>query len=75
MPDLTPFPDGVGYMDHAWNSLNELQRHWLLTETGRSAIKKPTLARLVRMGLLTEDRETTPRGAALVRWATEDPDA
>lgn len=71
MPELTPFPHGGGYMEHAWNGLTAAQRYWLTTEVGRMGMHGGTRKRLVACGLMTEDRKTTPRGVSLLRWVRE----
>lgn len=78
MNALTPFPDGVGYMDYAWRGLSPVQRAVLRYKAGRGdpsgTARAATYLVLVQRGLLdAHDRTVTARGQALLDWAEPPP--
>lgn len=75
MSTLTPFPDGVGYLEYGWNNLTEAQLQTLLPasrrESGKAYGRITTVRALRRYELLDDDRDPhiTQRGRDLVEWA------
>lgn len=83
MAELTPFPDGQGYLEHAWSGLSAPQRH-SLRAAGRGArphqLHVATRRSLMGRGLIEWNPDVAPgtpaivatsRGQALIKWATE----
>lgn len=72
MADLTPFPDGIGFMEYAWDALSTVQEQALRYKAGQ--VTRPKTARpktftvLVAHGLLNDDWDISPRGRALLDW-------
>lgn len=73
---LTPFPDGIGLIDHAWRGLSPTMRRTLTasndkgrTEGILAAPRMDTLGALRRKGLLDDDNTITDRGRAVIEWA------
>jgi hypothetical protein len=75
MAELTPFPDGQGYLEHAWSGLSETMRYALADVTQADTRMHPTTRQaLDRRGLLDHSgrhMELSDRGQALIKWATE----
>lgn len=74
--DLTPFPDGVGYLEHAWAALSATQRRALLDHEAMNRARLDTWRVLLNRELVARtDAHAIPhrtqRGAALVRWALD----
>ncbi len=67
---LTPFPDGVGYMENAWRSLTSAQRRALFADICPHLHHPATLGVLRKFGLLNGEGYRTPRGQALFDWVT-----
>ncbi len=74
---LTPFPDGVGYLEYGWSSLSEAQVQMLVAAskrgTGKAFGRITTVRALRRFELLDDDRDPriTERGRDLVAWARQ----
>jgi hypothetical protein len=68
--ELTRFPDGEGYLEHAWDGLSGPQVFALrfIGHPGMGKIRVDTLRVLRRNGLVTGDQRT-PRGDDLIAWA------
>jgi hypothetical protein len=76
MPELTPFPDGVGYMEHVVSGLTATQEAALAYKAGHGerprGAKSSTWTVLVGYGLITgHAHELTVRGQDLVDWLWE----
>ena len=77
MSDLTPFPDGVGYLDHAWGGLSNTMRRALATardaDNSSRGIHSATRDALRGRSLLIAGLPWTlsERGRALIDWARE----
>jgi hypothetical protein len=72
---LTPFPDGVGYLEYGWDNLSEAQIQMLVAASKRGGGKAygriTTVRALRRFELLDHDIDPriTQRGRDLVEWA------
>ncbi len=71
MAELTPFPDGEGYLEYAWAGMSEPRLRAMRGQPLR-AINYQTLGGLVSAELVVQDGNTlrvTKRGQDLLDWA------
>lgn len=69
---LTPFPDGEGFFEHAWNGLSYPQKAALSNRTASLRLPHRTWDVLRRRQLIEGpdyDTRRTARGQALFDWA------
>ncbi len=70
--ELTPFPDGEGYIDHAWRRLSARQRDVLVGDPPPPAwVHHGVLKAMRRKGLLDDNYELSERGEWTRAWAEE----
>ena len=70
MSELTPFSDGIGYMENAWSGLSDPQQESLFNAAtyGAATGRATTRDVLRRYELIDQRDRLTERGRDLIAW-------